>query len=1517
MKGLSVFLLILSFTGQLAAQVNMQSGSATFTLPMFSWQDDRSRLNSSIDLNYNSGSGLKVSEVASCVGQGWNLAAGGVVTRIQAGEPDDQVPIDGSIEDTRKCPPGYLYNPSTDELGCPAALATYPLFGDKNHIYKQHNSVAADREVDRFLFQFNGRSGIFVLDKSSMADPMGTGRLLGDSRVKISFIHNDALYSTMQIDNGVRTSITEFDIQDENGLIYKFSTVEKTKVLRTGYSNAQLQEERKQPNFKHGNVYHEAAFDKHDLYNPYVINSWYLTEIEDALTHRRIIFNYGETMNINSQAGTSLSYYAGKDYTMISHKTSVTSTPALTSILYPDGHTVTMHYGAYRVDLTGDRALASIDITYAGRYLSKYQLTTSYFIRNYYGTPVTPSQKDAARLCLLSVQKVGVDLKASEPPYSFDYHMGSSNPDDFVPPPFYHIKDIWGYYNGNYSHDYDNDQPIPLNIPIAGLSNNRLKGLCFLRQPFGDPQFFNAKPGYAKNGLLKRISYPTGGTLDYEYEQNQAVIAGQSRDAAGVHVSVTKLTDGGYSNDCSHPIVTNYTYRLGLTDNTTSLWGLEEKPLNWRKMSSSYSPQDKYFRYKFPFNLGCDYHYLYPGIQSRDQSISLNTAQQVLVAASKIMEVVSAIMFAVDLINLALDATPAVIVAVIIDVVAIAAGITLSCLPNPDKNEEQTIFYNIDFNSINPLPVQFKRVEVTESSGGNGRTVMEFTSRADYEVWEPDNPELSMKQRYAHWAYGLPKKTTVLDASNNIVRQTENIYNWDLAKTSFFHPGTAAFGSCKCVIDKTSSIKSTQWANPSYYDDHSTYVYDHDNPDADIKAYHDGCWTGRVELKDVYERVYKQGTPQYLQTVTHYGYNDYNYQVNNISVVQSNGDEIVKHIIYSGDYFNGEVPSILNANNIVSIPVSTTEGIIKHSTNSNVLQYLSEKVTEFTVLPTGDIKPLRTLEQRLSQPGPLSAGNYKEVQHFIYEVTGNSDAIGNLIGMTDEGGHTVSNVYDYSNKYVVASVINADPELDKPAYTSFETAVLGGWTLSGSGLPVSGTAVTGTRYLPLAGSSLSASLANGQKPYTLSFWATNTSVNVNGNATLVKSGPTIGGYTYFEYTIAQGTATVNITGNANIDELRLYPQTARMRTVSYDPLIGKTSECDENNRISYFEYDELGRLRFLKDEARNIIKMYEYNYASKRPSNCLVIYQNRTIRELFMPDNCPSGYTTDPVEYVIPEGTYSSIISQADADKKAQDDLLANGLNHANTHHGTCIQIFSNDPLSQTFTKQGCAPGTVGTTITYSVPAGKYTSTISQADANQEAQDEMDANGQAFANMPGNASCVVSTDPDWQATGTPQFQCQTDANGNLTGHQLVLVTDVNPNSNSNPRTQWKDIGVNPSACPAPVAIYAKISYENSYSTSYSTSADVVVRFYSDAACTQPVTVSNLTVEYKQYTTCDNGCPGTNQTYTTVVNGSSSVLVGGALITYTDVIIDEQGNYYSCTCWSDYSLFPRSGYTIVP
>ena len=188
-----------------------------------------------------------------------------------------------------------------------------------------------------------------------------------------------------------------------------------------------------------------------------------------------------------------------------------------------------------------------------------------------------------ARLCLKSVQKIGVDLKEDTPPYLFDYYKGSSLPDDIVPPPFCYSKDLWGFYNGSNSLEFNStlagSAPVPLNLAYEKLDFPSTQGLCFLNQ-YVTGVYLNAKANYAQNGLLKQIVYPTGGSLTYTYAQNTGSFIGNGvvNTVGGVHVSQTSSSDGGYSNGCSNAITTNYNYVMNGAGSASSLWGLETLP---------------------------------------------------------------------------------------------------------------------------------------------------------------------------------------------------------------------------------------------------------------------------------------------------------------------------------------------------------------------------------------------------------------------------------------------------------------------------------------------------------------------------------------------------------------------------------------------------------------------------------------------------------------------------------------------------------------------------------------------------------------------------------------------------------------------------------------------------------------------------------------------------------------------------------------------------------------------------
>ena len=125
------------------------------------------------------------------------------------------------------------------------------------------------------------------------------------------------------------------------------------------------------------------------------------------------------------------------------------------------------------------------------------------------------------------------------------------------------------------------------------------------------------------------------------------------------------------------------------------------------------------------------------------------------------------------------------------------------------------------------------------------------------------------------------------------------------------------------------------------------------------------------------------------------------------------------------------------------------------------------------------------------------------------------------VATEDEGGRWVSNIYDVNN-LIVASIVNADPLVDKSSYTSFENNIGGGWASIGSTSFSSSNAVTGEFSLQLsAGSQLTASLNPG-KPNVVSFWSDKNGITVSGGATRMKTGPTINGTTYYEYLVPQG-----------------------------------------------------------------------------------------------------------------------------------------------------------------------------------------------------------------------------------------------------------------------------------------------------------------------------------------------------------------------------------------------------------
>lgn len=70
----------------------------------------------------------------------------------------------------------------------------------------------------------------------------------------------------------------------------------------------------------------------------------------------------------------------------------------------------------------------------------------------------------------------------------------------------------------------------------------------------------------------------------------------------------------------------------------------------------------------------------------------------------------------------------------------------------------------------------------------------------------------------------------------------------------------------------------------------------------------------------------------------------------------------------------------------------------------------------------------------------------------------------------------------------------------------------------------------------------------------------------------------------------------NAPGKIWFDDLRIHPAEAQVITYTHQPGVGVTSISDPNNQPVLYEYDGLNRLKLLRDKDRNVVKTYDYRY---------------------------------------------------------------------------------------------------------------------------------------------------------------------------------------------------------------------------------------------------------------------------------------------------------------------------------
>jgi YD repeat-containing protein len=1064
--------------------VSYFTGTPNISVPIYTLKSGNITL--PISLDYHPAL-VKPNEHPGWVGLGWNLSCTGVITRQQNGF-DDEYDGTGNTNSTPYYPatgPNGSSNGSTliNSLDTPEEMKYYGI-----------REWATDLQADEFSFNFLGYSGKFMYTSNGW-------QCISDQNIKVentTFINADDVPVLLnnQLYGGAGTLFPPMPRQNRQFKEFVLTTEDGTKYYFGG----------------------DDAVEFISNYGEYVYgfeaDAWYLKKVVDV-NGNEVNFTYHRYNPV-----CRLSYYWSNEYSSFSypltnmyHKNMQGSYWSFHPTITTQSHGGFAIYPVYLSEISADNVKISFktsrsnELKYERRYLERYNDDDlSYFHPQmaWYTDSLRWEQlnrieiKDNAstikgrftfqygnlpteRLKLSSLTEIG-DANVQAYKYTFDYNPMSDN--------YYHQwpgyggdqTDAWGYFN---AHSVENTDPATIGI------------IKMLKSPITIVGF-----NVTSLGLLKQITYPTGGYSIFTWEPNDygnAMKAGSLVSGFGFTGGARIRKIENYTESGATPVTKEYFYTLNYNKGGTTSSGI----LNGE-------PQ---FVFSVSDREGFNY-----------EIITLNS----LVSY------------------------------------------------NPAGNGSHIGY-----------------TEVAEKDGRGAYSIYKYTNYGTEDGHTDESPlplisgwEAAEDSYYPYSSLEIERgrlKTITAYSNNNVrVDSTSFDYSTDASrKNKFlkrFKVNNYVTGDNNVALVFSTCLKEFQYRYKPVYKTHISYDINGQNP---------------------------------IATTYSYLYNDRD-QLTTESESTSDDQTIQKYTLYPSQYAAGTTfLDNLKTNFVYGVPVEEVT-VKKSATATNIIKgtaytyYTGGKGLvdkEYKLEMTSSGKPIPLSQFKFSNtttgvlPNPLASygaygkdGKYKEQLAYTYDTKGNPLVI------TPVNNTPISCIWGYNAKNLVAKVTNATDV--KIAYTGFEnTTDKGNWTYS-SQINTTVKPRTGIGCYSLSWGSITKSLAAGT--YRLQFWSKGTVTVGGGTITnLVTSSPDVNGWTFYEKDVKlTATTTLNISGNGTsyIDELRVFPDDAQMVTYTYDLVYGLTSETDANNVTTYYEYDDFGRLRSIKDQDGNIVQNFDYHF---------------------------------------------------------------------------------------------------------------------------------------------------------------------------------------------------------------------------------------------------------------------------------------------------------------------------------
>jgi len=1158
--------------------VDLYTGTALVNIPITSLASNS--ISIPVSLSYTGGRGIRVQDYASFVGLGWQLNAGGSISRVVRGFPDEQ-------------PNGYLGNGTMPG----SAIGTGGQWGQviANNL---RNNVALTSSQNNALYgsygsppTADGEPDIF-----NIKTPFFSLQFTFDENGNPVFSNNTGIQIiTSKFYNYTGSAYASFEIIDDKGNEYYFGSSNAT--IETSTTNL------------YGN---SVTFP----------TTWYLDKIVTYNLKDIITFTYSNYSSLDLyrhfRSIYSISPYGVLNTDTSSYLTTVNQPKFLTTINSSLGEVDFNYITSGRLDDPNSVILSNIYLKGLNTStVALPNLIQSYgFNYSYFGSP--SSDPKVLRLRLDNITIAGTTSNTNSPVTykSFLYNNAYNLPSraDMT------ATDFWGYYASPTSNPYNlTQQPNLSYASIAVLTS--VTDITGLTNTFTYQlnDYYNQSSNMPVGGLrVSQLtqSLTTGETLNttYQYYDNSGHSTGQ-------------ILSNSYA-------INTFNAGCGVTQ------FFSESPSNFYDLNGNFigystikvtPPSGGYTLYSFS-------NFNNPGGYNFSDSLKY------VAGVSGIPDITSSISFAYKrgiLIDKSVYNSNGQILSE--DKVPLTSFYSLT---SPVQKDSWAIKWNWIFASAGGYSCGFSAQSTYSASIENFRPTQ--TQHIDYDangnaITATTNLTYLSGNSVAQNNNRLIQLTSTTDSKGNTHTQTFN------------YPGDSN-------IPLITSSERSAITNMISSNNISAPIHIADNKNGVIKAIHNSysLFSYGIENYAYLTTIsnYNSGTLVKQQNLNY----DFGVTSNILSSSTLGGKSTGITYGYNSCY---PIAKIVNASSAVASTSAVTSGntVVISNGNSSTPQNIP-----FTVGASGTI----TLTLTWTSLPPPGSTNYAIINYSISGPSGFSPPVNASICISSNFmcsgyGHTVNVTFPSSppGNYILTITNTQNPQ---NVFTLFGVYYPGSNLVSTysnefyyegfeqgnyfTSNVVTGPAHTGNCYYN--GSFNVPFILPNNRSYVIQWWSGQND----------------------QWTFNEQPYTGPITLSGIIDDIRIFPTDAQMSSFTYNPLVGKTGEIDPSGRTMTYEYDGLGRVNIVRDNEKNILSKTCYNFAGQTV-NCIAtaLYSNSAISQSFTKNNCPNGGTGSSVIYTVPAETYTSTISQADADAKATFDMNTSGQNYANTN-GTCTAGF-------------------------------------------------------------------------------------------------------------------------------------------------------------------------------------------------------------------------------------------------